>query len=67
MFLSIGRRQTSFVVSILKSERLTSFSSANSALELLREGSVHNYLVPNIITNMSIVSNPYKYVILREL
>ena len=35
-------------------------------LELLRGVSVPNYLVTNIITNASIVNNPYKYVILRE-
>ena len=42
------------------------FSSANTALELRRGVRVPNYLLTNIITNISIVSNPYKYVIIRE-
>ena len=35
-------------------------------LELLRGIRISNYLVSNIITNVSIVSNPYKYIIIRE-
>ena len=45
---------------------MTLFSSANTAFELLRGVLVPNYLVTNTIPNFSIVSNPYKYVIIRE-
>ena len=40
--------------------------SANIVLELLQGVSIPNYLVINIITTVSIVSNPHKYVIIRE-
>ena len=63
VFLSIGRRQPFMLLLYLS---LTIFSSANTVLELLRGVSVPNYLVTNIITSVSIVSNPYKYVIIRE-